>query len=133
VVFDHIKKQPDAKYVNALRWYKHIASYSKQEKELFEGEKKAFADYVKVAKAPKKEEAAEEDDDDIDLFGSDEEEDEEKQKLVAKRLEEYHAKKAASKYPTRVQVVMKPAFVRVLHGEDKPPATFLLLFLNLPL
>jgi elongation factor 1-beta len=99
-VFEHIKKQPDAKYVNALRWYKHIASYSKQEKEAFDGEKKTFADYVKVAKAETKKAAKEEeeDDDDIDLFGSDEEEDEEKAKLVAKRLEEYHAKKAASMY-----------------------------------
>jgi len=79
-IFKSIKSSPDAKYQNALRWWKNLSSYSSE-----------FASLA-AGGAP----AADEDDDDVDLFGSDdEEEDAEAEKLKAERIAAYNARKAA--------------------------------------
>jgi len=80
-LFAAIKSSPDAKFVNALRWYNNIASY-----------KAEFASLPKGAAAA----AEEEDDDDVDLFGSDdEEEDAEAERIKAERIAAYNARKSA--------------------------------------
>ncbi|KAI8893815.1 EF-1 guanine nucleotide exchange domain-containing protein [Globomyces pollinis-pini] len=108
-VFEAVQKAPASKYVNALRWYNHIASYTVAESKKFIGVKKAAHEYgpagsaAPAKAAPAKAAAAsakpaakeEEDDEDLDLFGSDEEEDEENEKLKAQRVAEYNARKAA--------------------------------------
>ncbi|KAJ3304071.1 Elongation factor 1-beta [Kappamyces sp. JEL0829] len=107
-VFEAVQKAPAAKYVNALRWYNHIASYKIAETKQFPGQKKAASEYGPKGAAPAKAASPakpaakpaakeEDDDDDLDLFGSDEEEDEENEKLKAQRVAEYNAKKAAGK------------------------------------
>jgi len=99
-VFKAVSSAPDAtKYPNAARWYSHIATY-KDEFETLAGDasKEASAYGPAEAAAPAAAPAAaeEEEDDDDDLFGSDDEEEEAaKAELTKKRLEEYHAKKAA--------------------------------------
>merc|ERR1711948_134109 len=81
-VFKSIKSSPDAKYQNALRWWKNISSYSSEFASLAAGSAPAAA--------------AEEDDDDVDLFGSDDdEEDAEAERLKAERIAAYNARKAA--------------------------------------
>merc|ERR1711976_1014691 len=79
-LFNAIESSPDAKYVNALRWWNNIASY-----------KSEFASLPAGAAAA----AEEEDDDDVDLFGSDEEEDEEAERIKAERVAAYNARKSA--------------------------------------
>eukprot|EP00123_Amoebidium_parasiticum_P010949 comp20423_c1_seq4/m.25913 comp20423_c1_seq4/g.25913 ORF comp20423_c1_seq4/g.25913 comp20423_c1_seq4/m.25913 type:complete len:222 (-) comp20423_c1_seq4:77-742(-) len=94
VVFAALGKAPEARFVNALRWYNHIASYG-SEVSSFPGEKKDLSAYGAAVKAaPAAAPAAAEEEDDVDLFGSDEEEDEEKEKIKAQRLAEYAAKKS---------------------------------------
>uniref|UniRef100_A0A915CDW2 Elongation factor 1-beta n=1 Tax=Parascaris univalens TaxID=6257 RepID=A0A915CDW2_PARUN len=85
-LFAGLGKAPDAKkYANVARWYKHIASYTDDERAAW-----AVAS-ASIEKHEKKAEA----DEDIDLFGSDdEEEDEEKARITAERLKAYEAKKA---------------------------------------
>eukprot|EP00158_Paraphelidium_tribonemae_P000737 Partr_v1_DN23298_c0_g1_i1_m35313 putative Eukaryotic translation elongation factor 1 delta (Guanine nucleotide exchange protein) len=91
-VLEAVKKAPDAtKFVNAARWFKHISSYSAEEKNAFGGEKKAFTSYGPAAAAAKPAAA----DDDLDLFGSDDEVDEEAERIKEQRLAEYRLKKAA--------------------------------------
>jgi len=96
-----LTKAPEAKYVNASRWYKHITSYLEEADTLPGDASKPYSSYgievVEGTPAAKPAAAAEEDDDDeVDLFGSDdEEEDAAKAELTRKRLEEYNAKKAA--------------------------------------
>lgn len=95
-VLEAVKKSPDAvKYPHAARWFKHLTSYSEQEKSVFGGEKKPFTAYGPAAVAAPAPAAAADEEDDIDLFGSDDEVDEEAEKLKAQRLAEYHAKKSA--------------------------------------
>eukprot|EP01087_Luapelamoeba_hula_P024197 TRINITY_DN911_c0_g1_i1.p1 TRINITY_DN911_c0_g1~~TRINITY_DN911_c0_g1_i1.p1 ORF type:complete len:242 (+),score=71.00 TRINITY_DN911_c0_g1_i1:67-726(+) len=77
-VFSAVKSAPDAKYVNALRWFNHIKSYSEEERSKWAAGKAAAAAPAKAEE--KKEEAAAEDEDDIDLFGDVDEEALEKQK-----------------------------------------------------
>ncbi|KAI3631521.1 hypothetical protein MIR68_010404 [Amoeboaphelidium protococcarum] len=85
---------PDAKFNNALRWYKQITSYSEEEKKSFPGEKKGGANAYGPSETEAKAAAA--DEDDLDLFGSDDEEqDAEAEKEKQKRLAEYNARKAA--------------------------------------
>lgn len=87
-----MKAGPDAKkFPHAARWFRHIASYSSQEKATFPGEKKAASAYGPAAAAA----AAAEEEDEIDLFGSDDEVDEEAEKLKQERLAAYAAKKSA--------------------------------------
>ncbi|ODQ66413.1 hypothetical protein NADFUDRAFT_82241 [Nadsonia fulvescens var. elongata DSM 6958] len=111
-VYKAVGSAPDAKYVNAARWYKHIASYA-SEFETLAGDKSASAESYGPEVAAATEEAAEEDDDDIDLFGSDDEEvDEEAEKVKQQRLAEYAAKKAAKG--------AKPAAKSIVTLEVKP-------------
>ncbi|KAI1345101.1 hypothetical protein F5Y15DRAFT_405323 [Xylariaceae sp. FL0016] len=98
--FKAIQSAPDAaKYPNAARWYKHIASFEDEFATLPGDASKAYTVYgpdkaevtLNPAKAP---DAAAEDDDD-DLFGSDdEEEDPEAVRIREERLAAYKAKKA---------------------------------------
>lgn len=93
-IFKALSGTPDAeKYPHAARWYKQIQSHESGFDAL-EGEKSDdISKYGPEAAAAK---ADDDDDDDVDLFASDdEEEDAAKAELTAKRLAEYHAKKAA--------------------------------------
>lgn len=103
--------KPDAaKYPNAARWYKHIASYSEEFATLEGDASKPYTAYGPEAsevtvntKAPA---AAEEEDDDVDLFGSDdEEEDAEAARIREERLEEYRKKKEGKVKPAAKSVV----------------------------
>jgi len=102
-VFKALKSSPAAaKYPNAARWYKHVASYEDEFATLAGDASKPYTAYgpeavaatLNPAKAPAKE--ADEDDDDVDLFGSDdEEEDAEAARIRDERLAEYRKKKEA--------------------------------------
>jgi len=89
--FNNIGSQPDDKHANAARWYRHIASYTAEERAAWGGEEPAAA----AAAAPKKEAAPAGGDDDIDLFGDDEEEDEAWEQERARRAKELEDKRAA--------------------------------------
>ncbi|KAI1208883.1 putative elongation factor 1-beta [Annulohypoxylon truncatum] len=99
-VFKAIKSAPEsAKYPNAARWYKHIASFEDEFATLPGDASKPYTVYgpdetaatLNPAKAP-----AAEEDDDVDLFGSDdEEEDAEAVRVREERLAAYKAKKDA--------------------------------------
>ncbi|KAK3346177.1 hypothetical protein B0T25DRAFT_551314 [Lasiosphaeria hispida] len=101
-VFKALSSSPDAaKYPNAARWYKHIASYEDEFPTLTGDASKPYTVYgpevseltINPAKAPA---AEEEDDEDVDLFGSeDEEEDAEAARVREERLAEYRKKKEA--------------------------------------
>jgi len=117
VVFEAVKKAPPANLENALRWYKHIASFNDGEKQKFEGQRQSIENYgrqhgqdsqqkyefkslsvnpaEKQASKPAPAPAA--DDDDVDLFGD---EDEEESEQTKQRLAAYAEKK--SKKPTIV-------------------------------
>ncbi|ROV88126.1 hypothetical protein VMCG_10428 [Cytospora schulzeri] len=110
--FKAISSAPDAaKYPNAARWYKHIASYEPEFATLSGDASKPYTVYgpeeseltVNPAKAPEK---AEEDDEDVDLFGSDdEEEDTEAARIREERLEEYRKKKEGKTKPAAKSIV----------------------------
>ena len=112
-----ITEAPDAaKYPNAARWYKHIASFESEFESLPGDSAAAYTTYgpdisevtINPAKAPETADAKAPaaDDDDIDLFGSDDEEaDEEAEKLKAQRLEEYRQKKAGKVKPAAKSIV----------------------------
>ena len=89
-VFNAISERP-VKFLNVLRWYNQIASYSKEERLAFPGVQKPLDQCGSTC--GKK---ATPDDDNFDLFGSeDEEESKEQERLKQQRLAEYAAKKAA--------------------------------------
>jgi len=101
-VYESLSGAPAADLFNALRWYKHIASYSKDLKAL-PGVKQHVDSYGPGAVAPggasKAAPAAAgsggDDEDDFELFGSDEEvNDEEADRVKAERLAAYEAKKS---------------------------------------
>ncbi|KAL2194113.1 hypothetical protein P885DRAFT_43715 [Corynascus similis CBS 632.67] len=100
VTFKALNAAPDAaKYPNAARWYKHIASYEEEFPTLPGDASKPYTvygpDVAEVTLNPAKAPAAEEDDD-VDLFGSDdEEEDAEAARIREERLAEYRKKKEA--------------------------------------
>jgi len=82
-VFKALAKAPAAEFVNALRWYNHINSFSAE-----------FSKLGGAAPAAKNDEE-EEEDDDMDFFGSDdEEEDAEAERVKAERVAAYNARKA---------------------------------------
>jgi len=111
-VFKALKSAPDAaKYPNAARWYKHIASYEDEFPTLAGDASKPYTVYgpdvaevtLNPAKAPA---AEEEEDEDVDLFGSDdEEEDAEADKLREERLAAYRKKKEAKPKTTAKSIV----------------------------
>ncbi|KFY67613.1 hypothetical protein V496_01504 [Pseudogymnoascus sp. VKM F-4515 (FW-2607)] len=110
--FKALSSAPDAaKYPNAARWYKHIASYTDEFETLSGDSTKPYTAYgpevaevtLNPAKAPA---AAEEEDEDVDLFGSDdEEEDAEAVRIREERLEEYRKKKEGKVKPAAKSVV----------------------------
>lgn len=111
--FKALSGAPDAaKYPNAARWYKHIASYSEEFSNLDGDAAKPYTAYgpevaevtLNPAKAPAAEE--EDEDEDVDLFGSDdEEEDAEAARIREERLEEYRKKKEGKVKPAAKSVV----------------------------
>lgn len=122
--FKALSSAPDAaKYPNAARWYKHIASFEDEFATLSGDATKSYTAYgpeasqvtLNQAKAPA---AEEDDDDDVDLFGSDddEEEDAEAAKLRDERLAEYRKKKETGK--------PKPAAKSMVTMDVKPWGMF---------
>ncbi|KAH8675827.1 hypothetical protein BX600DRAFT_186757 [Xylariales sp. PMI_506] len=105
-VFKALSAAPDAaKYPNAARWYKHIASYEDEFATLSGDASKPYTvygpDVAEVTLNPAKAPAAEEEDDAEGLFDSDsEEEDPEAVKAREARLAAYREKKAAKPKPT---------------------------------
>jgi len=109
--FQALKAPPNvAKYPNAYRWYRHIASFESEFSSLPGDPTKEYTAYgpessdlvVNPSKAP----AAEEDDDDVDLFGSDDEEDDaEAARIRDERLAEYNKKKAGKVKPAAKSIV----------------------------
>ncbi|EAQ83055.1 hypothetical protein CHGG_10873 [Chaetomium globosum CBS 148.51] len=111
VTFKALSAAPDAaKYPNAARWYKHIASYEDEFPTLPGDASKPYTVYgpevaavtLNPAKAPA---AEEEEDDDVDLFGSDEEEDAEAVRVREERLAEYRKKKEGKVKPAAKSIV----------------------------
>lgn len=71
-VFDNLGNAPANTFINILRWYNNIASYSQAERSGFTGQSWSVkGNAKKPAPAPAKAAA---DDDDVDLFASDEDE-----------------------------------------------------------
>lgn len=96
-VFDALGKAPAGDYVHVQRWYRHIASFSSQERAAWGGQAlpQVAGGKPTVAAPAKPAAAAADDDDDVDLFGSeDEEESAEAAKLKEERLAAYNAKKS---------------------------------------
>jgi len=87
-VFAKFTSAPAEKYVNALRWYNHISSFSTEETSQWTSDV-AMEETKKEKKEQKKEEKKEED---LDLFG-DAEEDEEAKKDRERREAEAKQKK----------------------------------------
>jgi len=99
VVLKAMSGAPAGDYVNALRWFKHISSFSAAESAAFAKGIEVTVAGAAVAAAParptkKVVEEEEEDDDDFDMFASDDEVDEEAERIKAERLAAYAAKKA---------------------------------------
>ena len=98
-VFGTIKAEPSEKFVNALRWYKHIASFTAEERA-------EVGSQVTIEEAPKEaEKKPAGDDDDFDLFGEDD--DDEREAEIERIAEEQRKKKAAK--PN--QVIAKSSIV----------------------
>jgi len=99
-VYQALSGPPSADLVNALRWYKHIGSYSKNLSAL-PGVKQHVDSYGPAGASPNKPAAAapaasgkgDEDEDDFELFGDDEP-DPEAERIKNERLAAYEAKKA---------------------------------------
>lgn len=83
-------KAPTGNVSHVQRWYRHIASFSAQERKAWGGQ---AVPQVAGGK-PTTQAAAADDDDDVDLFGSDEEDDEEANKIREERVAAYAAKKS---------------------------------------
>lgn len=88
-VFDALGKAPAGQYANIARWYRHIASFSSNERSAWTG-----TPCAQVAGGSTTTKPAAEDDDDVDLFGSDEEDNAEAEKLKEERLKAYNEKKS---------------------------------------
>lgn len=85
-------KAPAGNAPHVQRWYRHIASFSAQERNAWGGQ---ALPQVAGAKPTTQAAAAADDDDDVDLFGSDdEEEDAEAARIREERLTAYNAKKS---------------------------------------
>lgn len=130
-VFKAITAAPDAaKYPNAARWYKHIASFESEFATLSGDASKPYTVYgpdasevtLNPAKAPA--EAGGDDDEDVDLFGSDdEEEDAEAARVREERLAEYRKKKEGKTKPAAKSIVtldVKPWGTLILASYTPP-------------
>lgn len=89
-VFEALGKAPTGNLAHVQRWYRHIASFSSQERSVWTG-----APLPQVAGGKPTTTSAADDDDDVDLFGSDDEEDNaEAERIRAERVAAYAAKKS---------------------------------------
>lgn len=79
------KAPSDAKLVNIARWFRHIASFSTQERSAWGGSALPQISGASTTTA---------DDDDVDLFGSDEEDNEEAERIKEERVKAYAEKKS---------------------------------------
>jgi len=110
-VFKALKSAPPAaKFPNAARWYKHIASFEDDFATLPGDATKPYTAYgpetIAATLNPAKAPAAEEEEDEEDLFGSDEEEeDEEAAKVREANLAAYKAKKLLKPKPAAKSMV----------------------------
>eukprot|EP00009_Paramoeba_aestuarina_P003491 CAMPEP_0201523410 /NCGR_PEP_ID=MMETSP0161_2-20130828/19713_1 /ASSEMBLY_ACC=CAM_ASM_000251 /TAXON_ID=180227 /ORGANISM="Neoparamoeba aestuarina, Strain SoJaBio B1-5/56/2" /LENGTH=166 /DNA_ID=CAMNT_0047922517 /DNA_START=96 /DNA_END=592 /DNA_ORIENTATION=+ len=84
-----VKEAPAAKYVNALRWYNHVSSFSEEEKAAAQKAPAAGAAAPAEAKADDGD-----DDDDFDVFGDDDD-DEEREAEIQRIADAAAAAKAA--------------------------------------
>jgi|ERR1711868_29769 len=108
-LFNAIKSSPDAKFVNALRWWNNIASYKSEFGSLPAGSASAAA-------------AEEEDDDDVDLFGSDdEEEDAEAERIKAERIAAYNQRKAAKEEKKGKVIAKSNIILDIKPWDDETP------------
>ena len=111
--FKALKEVPNsAKYPNAYRWFKHIASYEPEFSSLPGDPSKAYTSYGPetsgAAVNPKDAPAAidAEDEEDVDLFGSDdEEEDAEAIRIKEENLAAYKKKKEGKTKPAAKSIV----------------------------
>jgi len=91
-VFEAIGKAPTGNVPHVQRWYRHIVSYSVQERGAWGGQALA---QVAGAQPTVKSVPAAADDDDVDLFGSDDEDDDaETARIKEERVAAYAAKKS---------------------------------------
>uniref|UniRef100_A0AAF5PNY3 RNA polymerase II assembly factor Rtp1 C-terminal domain-containing protein n=1 Tax=Wuchereria bancrofti TaxID=6293 RepID=A0AAF5PNY3_WUCBA len=81
-LFASLSSEPTMKYVNVLRWYRNISSFSDEERKLWPAPMTSVNGVLEKL------------DEDIDLFGSDGEDDDEKARITAARLKAYEEKKA---------------------------------------
>ncbi|XP_064401541.1 elongation factor 1-beta-like [Halichondria panicea] len=96
-VFEAMGNAPGGKFINALRWFNQINSYSSDERLTWPGVMKPVGEYGPSGSGASKP-GAKDDDDDFDLFGSDESEDEaEAERVKQQRLSEYAEKKSKKK------------------------------------
>lgn len=95
-VFETLGKAPAAGAgAHVARWYRHIASFSAQEKAAWGGSPLPQASGATGTVPAAAAKAAADDDDDVDLFGSDNEEDDaEAQRIKDERVAAYAAKKS---------------------------------------
>ncbi|XP_031622340.1 probable elongation factor 1-beta [Contarinia nasturtii] len=91
-VFDALGKAPTGNVPHVQRWYRHIASFSAQERNAWGGQ--AVPQVAGGKPTTQAAPAAADDDDDVDLFGSDEEDDEEATRIREERVAAYAAKKS---------------------------------------
>mmetsp|Transcript_45654 Transcript_45654/g.114874 ORF Transcript_45654/g.114874 Transcript_45654/m.114874 type:complete len:222 (+) Transcript_45654:186-851(+) len=109
--FEKVGAEPTsktAKFINVLRWFRHIASFSAEERAAAGGAAPAAA-------APA---AADDDEDDDDLFGSDDEFDAEYEKEVQRRADEAIAKRAAERAAKGQVVIARSCVVMDVKIED---------------
>ena len=90
--FDAFAAEPAEKFPNVLRWYRHIASFSAEEKAAAAAGSSSSSSSSAAPAAEEKKAAA--DDDDFDLFGDDDNDEHEAE--IERRAQEQLAKKAAS-------------------------------------
>jgi len=104
-VFQSIKSSPDAKFINALRWWNNLASYKSEFGSLGAGAAQA-----------------EEEDDDVDLFGSDdEEENEEAERIKAERIAAYNARKSAKEEKKGKVIAKSNIILDIKPWDDETP------------
>lgn len=91
-MFEALGKAPAGNVPHVQRWYRHIASFSAQERNAWGGQ--ALPQVAGAKPTTQTAAAAADDDDDVDLFASDEEEDAEAARIREERLTAYNAKKS---------------------------------------
>ncbi|XP_077296042.1 elongation factor 1-beta [Arctopsyche grandis] len=93
-VYDNLGNAPAKTFINILRWYNNIASYSQAERSSFTGQPWSVKGEAKKPAAAPAKAAAPADDDDVDLFASDEDENADAAAVREQRLKEYAEKKS---------------------------------------